>query len=42
MALHRWVVGATKLPIDLEDAEGVKKMRALKYTMDADEGLKNV
>ena len=42
MAVHRWVMGATKLPIDLEDAEGVKKMRALKCTIDADEGLKNV
>ena len=42
MAVHRWVMGATKLPIDLEDAEGVKKMRALKCTIDAHEGLKNV
>ena len=35
-------MGATKLPIDLEDAEGVKRMRALKCTIDVDEGLKNV
>ena len=42
MAVHRWVMGATKLPIDLEDAEGVRKMRALKCTIDAHEGLRNV
>ena len=42
MAVHRWVMGATKLPIDVEDSEGVSKMRALKCTINATEGLSNV
>ena len=42
MAVHKWVMGEEKLPIELEDNEGVQKMRALKCTIDATSGLRNV
>ena len=42
VAVHRWVMGRAKLPFDLEDNEGVKKMRALTCTIDAHVGIRSV
>lgn len=41
-AVHRWVMGKQKLPIDLEDGDGVAKMKSLSCKIDADAGIRNV
>ena len=42
VAVHDWVMGERKLPLDTEDPNGIAKLKAVKIVINGRDGMKNV
>ena len=42
VAVHDWVMGQRKLPLDTEDPDGIAKLKAVKIVINGRDGMKNV